>query len=72
MHVLLPPGPLGCSANAVLSDPLEGKPAAPSSNAVRVNTRTILEVHKRVFKFLPKVKGKKQAQKVPARRRKGE
>lgn len=40
---------------------------------VRVNTRTILEVHKRVFKFLPKVKGKKHAGKAaPGRRRKGE
>ena len=39
---------------------------------VRVNTRTILEVHKRVFKFLPKVKGKAPAKKAGGRRRKGE
>ena len=39
---------------------------------VRVNTRTILEVHKRVFKFLPKAKAKKAPGKGPARRRKSD
>jgi Lrp/AsnC family transcriptional regulator, regulator for asnA, asnC and gidA len=37
---------------------------------VRVNTRTILEVHKRVFKFLPKAK--KPGGKTAGRKRKGE
>lgn len=35
---------------------------------VRVNTRSILEVHKRVFKFLPKVDGTKPQRKAGRRR----